>query len=145
MEDHKDYSATIKSCAIAFLCVCEQVMSAEDLKKWAKGEVYPDDFMDGNQVLIDIIGNHGIDTKLIGDGECPTECDYIFRASWDMTNELNEKKRKPKEVAAINSPYTLEDLHFSINDIFEQYDEGKINKDVARVLARRCCFEFIKD
>ena len=144
MEDHKDYSATIKSCSIAFLCVCERLMTEQQLQQWANQDVCPDDFMDGNQVLIDIIANHGIDTELIGDGECPTECDYIFRASWDMTNELNEQKRKPKEVE-VNHQYSLADLQSSINDICSQWHSAKIDTKEAKALARKCCATFLME
>jgi len=41
--------------------------------------------------------------------------------------------------------YQLEDLFQSINDIFEQYDMGKIQLSKASVLAKQCCEQFVKD
>lgn len=40
--------------------------------------------------------------------------------------------------------YTIEDLHQSINDIFEQFDEGTITREEANELAKRCCEAFSK-
>jgi len=39
--------------------------------------------------------------------------------------------------------YTIDDLHFSVNDIHEQWDEGKIDYDDAQELLAKCCKEFI--
>ena len=140
MEDHKDYSATIKSCAIAFLCVCEFRMAKEDLASWAKGKWCPDDFMDANQVLLDVIENHGISTELTEDGEMPSECDHIFRAAYEMTNELNRKKHT---IEAVESSYSLGELHASINDICSQWHSAKIDTYQAKALARKCCANFL--
>lgn len=41
--------------------------------------------------------------------------------------------------------YSLEDLHSSINDIFSQYDMGKITQKEAYVLAKLCSLEFLKN
>ena len=40
--------------------------------------------------------------------------------------------------------YQLEDLFQSINDIFEQYDMGKIQLFKAEILAKQCCEHFVK-
>jgi len=41
--------------------------------------------------------------------------------------------------------YQLEDLFQSINDIFEQYDMGKIQLFKAEILAKQCCEHFVKE
>jgi hypothetical protein len=41
--------------------------------------------------------------------------------------------------------YHLEDLFQSINDIYYQFDEGKMSAADAEKLAERCCYAFIKD
>ena len=40
--------------------------------------------------------------------------------------------------------YTIDDLFCSVNDIYEQYDEGKIPLDNANEILKRCCEAFIK-
>jgi hypothetical protein len=40
--------------------------------------------------------------------------------------------------------YTLEDLFHSINDIYYQLDEGKMKLNKANFLAKKCCYEFIR-
>jgi hypothetical protein len=136
MEDHKDYSATIKSCAIAFLCVCENLMEEEQIQSWAKGDTNPNDYMDANVILDQIMVNYGIDT-FNEDGEISDEIADLFNAIFNQANELVAKKHKNK--------YLLEGLQESINDIVSQLEQKRINRDEARVLARRCCFEFVKD
>jgi hypothetical protein len=39
--------------------------------------------------------------------------------------------------------YTIDDLHFSVNDIHEQWDEGRISYDEAEQILLRVCFQFI--
>lgn len=41
--------------------------------------------------------------------------------------------------------YTIDDLHFSVNDIHEQWDMGKIHYDDAQKLLVKCCEAFIKN
>ena len=41
--------------------------------------------------------------------------------------------------------YHLEDLFQSINDIYFQFDEGKVSAAEAENLAERCCHAFIAD
>lgn len=144
MEDWKDYSATIKSCAIAFLCVCEQIMDKEDLEEWAKGECSPDDFMDDNQILLNVIENHGISTELSDDGEMPSECDHIFRAAYDMACELNRKKQTIVAVES-NYQYTIGDFYSSVNDIFNQWLSAKMTTKEANSLVKNCCAKFLED
>ena len=40
--------------------------------------------------------------------------------------------------------YGIDDLHFSVNDIHEQWDEGAIHYEDAERLLVKCCKEFIK-
>jgi hypothetical protein len=40
--------------------------------------------------------------------------------------------------------YTIDELHQSINDIYEQLDEGRMTMQEADELAHRCCLAFIK-
>jgi len=43
----------------------------------------------------------------------------------------------------INSP--IDDLHTSVNDIYEQYDEGEITKVEAVEILKRICHHFLKE
>ena len=144
MEDWKDYSATIKSCAIAFLCVCEFHIAKGDMENIAKGRWHIDDFLDANQVLLDVIENHGISTELSDDGEMPQECDHIFRAAYDMTIELNRKKHTIVATES-NYQYSLADLQSSINDICAQWHSAKIDTKEAKSLVKNCCAKFLED
>jgi hypothetical protein len=119
-------------------------MDKEDLEEWAKGECSPDDFMDDNQVLLDVIENHGISTELSDDGEMPSECDHIFRAAYDMTSELNRKKNAIVAVES-NHQYSIGDLHSSINDIFNLWISAKMTTKEAKFLVKNCCAKFIED
>ena len=40
--------------------------------------------------------------------------------------------------------FTIDDLFCSVNDIFEQYDEGYIPLDEANDILKRCCEAFIQ-
>jgi hypothetical protein len=40
--------------------------------------------------------------------------------------------------------YNIDDLHFSLNDIHEQWDNGKIHHDDAVNLLVKCCKAFIQ-
>ena len=42
-------------------------------------------------------------------------------------------------------PNPIEDLHFSVNDIFAQYDAGEINYIEAVEILARICEHFIKE
>ena len=144
MEDWKDYSATIKSCAIAFLCVCEFHIAKGDMENIAKGRWHIDDFLDANQVLLDVIENHGVSTELSEDGEMPSECDHIFRAAYDMTTELNREKHTIVAVES-NYQYSVGDLYSSINDIFNQWTSANMTTMEAKALANKCCAKFLED
>jgi len=47
-------------------------------------------------------------------------------------------------MAKTQEVYSLDDLHVSINDIYTQYDGGKITLQEANQLAMMCCLEFAK-
>ena len=40
--------------------------------------------------------------------------------------------------------YTIDDLHFSVNDIHEQWDDSKITRKEADEMLVRCCEAFIE-
>jgi len=40
--------------------------------------------------------------------------------------------------------YTIDDLYFSVNDIYEQWDDGKIHYKDAEELLIKCCKQFIE-
>jgi hypothetical protein len=40
--------------------------------------------------------------------------------------------------------YNIDDLFFSVNDIYTQFDEGKISRANAQELLIRCCKAFIQ-
>jgi hypothetical protein len=112
-------------------------MEEDQLQSWAKGYTNPNDYLDANVILDQIMVNHDIDT-FNEDGEITDKIADLFNACFNKTNELNAKKRKPKAVV-----YSLENLFQSITDIFGQFDEGKIEAKEAKALARKCCAEFL--
>lgn len=40
--------------------------------------------------------------------------------------------------------YNIDDLHFSVNDIYSQFDEGEIPLANAQEILVRCCKAFIQ-
>lgn len=40
--------------------------------------------------------------------------------------------------------YTIDDLFISVNDIYEQFDEGEISLNEANDILKRCCQSFIQ-
>jgi hypothetical protein len=40
--------------------------------------------------------------------------------------------------------YTIDDLFISVNDIYEQFDEGEISLDEANDILKQCCKSFIQ-
>ena len=129
----------IKSCAISFLCVCENLLEEEQLQSWARGEQNPNDFMDANVVLDQVIVNHDIET-FNEDGEMTDEIINFFNKCFDMTNELNRKKHT---IEKVESSYSVENLFMSINDIYQQFDGDKIDIKEAKALTRKCCIDFL--
>jgi len=51
-------------------------------------------------------------------------------------------KLKPV-IEAEPEPYDIDGLFSSINDIYQQYDDGKIDKEVANRITKLCCDAFI--
>jgi len=139
MQDHTD---TIKSCGQAFYAVCDCVMTKEQMKQWTTRAVLPDDFMDANMTLHDILINHNIEV-FNEDGEITSEGEVIMEEAWKFADALN-KKKNTDTIAVVEAIYTLEDLFQSVTDIFAQYDEGKIEHAQAKELAKKCCNEFLK-
>jgi hypothetical protein len=131
--------AIIKSCAIAFLCVCENLLEREQLQSWARDEHNPNDFMDANVVLDQIVVNYDIET-FNEDGEMTDEVIDFFNKCFDMAKELNSKKHT---IEAVESSYFVENLFMSINDIYQQFDGDKIDTKEAKTLARKCCIDFL--
>jgi hypothetical protein len=43
----------------------------------------------------------------------------------------------------VNESYGIDDLFFSVNDIYTQFDEGEIDYAEARAILVRCCEAFI--
>ena len=136
----KDYTDTIKSCGQAFYAVCDCVMTKEQMEQWTTHAVLPDDFMDANMTLHDILVNHDIEV-FNSDGEITDEGELIMEEAWNFADAINKKKNT---IAVVEALYTFEDLFQSITDIFGQYDEGKIEHAQAHELAKKCCNEFLK-
>jgi hypothetical protein len=53
------------------------------------------------------------------------------------------KGYQKNEEIEVSEPYILEDLHQSINDIYAQYDDGKLDRINANELAKRCALAFV--
>ena len=61
MLNQENLKTITESCGQAFYAVCNCVMTDAQMKEWAEtGKVLPDDCMDANMTLHDIILNHGI-------------------------------------------------------------------------------------
>jgi hypothetical protein len=50
-----------------------------------------------------------------------------------------------QEKILIPTTYNIDDLFGSVNDIYEQYDSGKITKAQANEILIRCCFSFVNN
>lgn len=92
MKPWHDYSHTIASIAQSFVSVCQYAMTPKDLDQWAKGEITPNDRMDANAVLDNIIGNHGV--QLWIDGHIGDDALGFFNQCFDAANDLNQNLRK---------------------------------------------------
>lgn len=65
---------------------------------------------------------------------------------------MSDWKESPEDVLDWVDPqyftiireYTIDDLFFSVNDIYSQFDEGKISLDNANEILKRCCEAFIQ-
>lgn len=44
----------------------------------------------------------------------------------------------------MSEPFTIDDLFCSVNDIYEQFDEGYLPLDEANDILKRCCEAFIQ-
>jgi len=91
----KDYTDTIKSCGQAFYAVCDCVMTKEQMEQWTTHAVLPDDFMDANMTLHDILVNHDIEV-FNSDGEITDEGELIMEEAWKFADALNKKKNYPR-------------------------------------------------
>jgi hypothetical protein len=58
-----------------------------------------------------------------------------------IRTEINFMQQKAFEE---KTRYGIEDLHLSVNDIFEQLDEGYIEQNQAKEILTNCCHAFIK-
>ena len=63
-----DYTPTINSAAHALFAVCRQVCTNEQLKQWRQFQANPNDFMDANAIVIEILRHHEIDVFDDADG-----------------------------------------------------------------------------
>ena len=93
-ETMQDPTDTIKSCGQAFYAVCDCVMTKEQMKQWTTHAVLPDDFMDANMTLHDILVNHNIEV-FNEDGEITSEGEVIMEEAWKFADALNKKKNHP--------------------------------------------------
>ena len=41
--------------------------------------------------------------------------------------------------------YQIDDLFQSVNDIYAQFDEGRIDRNEANAMLIRCCFSFLNN
>jgi hypothetical protein len=139
MENQKDLTKITESCGQAFYAVCDCVMTDAQMKEWGEtGNVLPDDCMDANMTLHDIIINHGLDV-FDEDGQMNGDAEIILEDAWKFADKLN-KKKYPKPPS-----YSIGDLHSSINDIFNQWVSAKMTSIEARDLANKCCAKFLED
>lgn len=66
------------------------------------------------------------------------------RRCWaECAIHMDSKSLQPVAIEE-KTRYGIEDLHLSVNDIFEQLDEGYIEQDQAKEILTNCCHAFIK-
>lgn len=83
----------------------------------------------------------GMDGEYLEIGEGQTDFDPSFIGGWCEGYIIAKgyRKNEPNKPR----PYTLDDLYCSINDIYTNYDEGKLNIDEANTIAKRCAQAYI--
>lgn len=79
----------------------------------------------------------------------------VYFDSFDLVDELTSKTIHENaldgnfsvesliELVKNFNEYTIDDLFFSVNDIYSQFDEGEIPYENARDILIRCCKSFI--
>ena len=139
MLNQENLKTITESCGQAFYAVCNCVMTIDQLKEWAEtGKVLPDDCMDANMTLHDIILNHGLDV-FDEDGQINGDAEIILEEAWVIADLLN-KKKYPKLPT-----YSVGDLYSSIHDIFNQWTSANMTTIEAKILANKCCAKFLED
>jgi len=90
MKPWQDYRQTISSCGHAFFAVCDNLMNLHKKKDWANNKDSPNNHMDANMVIHDIILNHDIEF-FTEEGEISEIGDYLFSQTWEFASKLNQK------------------------------------------------------
>lgn len=139
MLNQENLKTITESCGQAFYAVCNCVMTDAQMQEWAEtGKVLPDDCMDANMTLHDIILNHGLDV-FDEDGQINGDAEIILEEAWVIADLLNKKKY-------LNLPtYSVGDLYSSIHDIFNQWTSANMTTIEAKILANKCCAKFLED
>jgi hypothetical protein len=86
IESWKDYTHTIEIAGHALFAVCKSIMTVEELLEWKNGSS-ANNFIDANQVLIDILDDLGIDIDI----EDP-EMNKLWHDCWNKAIALNQSK-----------------------------------------------------
>lgn len=83
----------------------------------------------------------GIDGEYLEIGEGQTDFNRESIGAWCEGYIIAKgyRKNEPTKPKA----YTLDDLYCSINDIYTQYDDGKLSLDHANIIARACANAFV--
>ena len=137
MQDHTD---TIKSCGQAFYAVCDCVMTKEQMKQWTTHAVLPDDFMDANMTLHDILVNHNIEV-FNEDGEITSEGEVIMEEAWKFADALNKKKNYPSREEFDYNKYFPSEKDFPESVILEIATKRDLAEKVDIGFARACFAE----
>jgi hypothetical protein len=136
----KDYTDTIKSCVQAFYAVCDCVMTKEQMKQWTTHAVLPDDFMDANMTLHDILVNHNIEV-FNEDGEITDEGELIMEEAWKFADALNKKKNYPSREEFDYNKYFPSEKDFPESVILEIATKRELTEKVDIGFARACFAE----
>lgn len=115
-------------------------MTKEQMKQWTTHAVLPDDFMDANMTLHDILVNHDIEV-FNSDGEITDEGELIMEEAWKFADALNKKKNYPSREEFDYNKYFPSEKDFPESVILEIATKRELTEKVDIGFARACFAE----
>jgi len=89
-----DYTPTINSAAHALFAICRQNCTHPQLEQWRNNQATPNDFMDADSMVIDILLCH--DVPLLDDNNpISDQAVEMVNAIFDKASALNRQFSKP--------------------------------------------------
>jgi hypothetical protein len=115
-------------------------MTKEQMEQWTTHAVLPDDFMDANMTLHDILVNHNIEV-FNEDGEITSEGEVIMEEAWKFADALNKKKNYPSREEFDYNKYFPSEKDFPESVILEIATKRELTEKVDIGFARACFAE----